>query len=156
MQDRQQLHQALADHQAKKEPPQTDPQPRPVLPLVPVPPQAVSLDFDEPLLPFPYTLCKGDEEERRNKMKPNQVRRILIIHLLNLYLQKISSRSKQVGTVFLYGIRIVSLGMDGKERLCLAQISNTLLKDYSYNEIHNRRVALGITCVQCTPVQVSN
>ena len=44
--------------------------------------------------------------------------------------------------------------MDGKERLCLAQISNTLLKDYSYNEIHNRRVALGITCVQCTPVQV--
>ena len=45
--------------------------------------------------------------------------------------------------------------MDGKERLCLAQISNTLLKDYSYNEIHNRRVALGITCVQCTPVQVS-
>ena len=45
--------------------------------------------------------------------------------------------------------------MDGKERLCLAQISNTLLKDYSYNEIHNRRVALGITCVQCTPVQAS-
>ena len=44
--------------------------------------------------------------------------------------------------------------MEGKERLCLAQISNTLLKEYSYNEIHNRRVALGITCVQCTPVQV--
>ena len=60
----------------------------------------------------------------------------------------------QVGTVYLYGVRIVSLAMDGKERLCLAQISNTLLKDYSYNEIHNRRVALGITCVQCTPVQV--
>ncbi|GFR98608.1 SKI family transcriptional corepressor 1 [Elysia marginata] len=40
------------------------------------------------------------------------------------------------------------------ERLCLAQISNTLLKEYSYNEIHNRRVALGITCVQCTPVQL--
>lgn len=59
-----------------------------------------------------------------------------------------------MGTVYLYGIRIVSLAMDGKERLCLAQISNTLLKDYSYNEIHNRRVALGITCVQCTPVQV--
>ena len=54
----------------------------------------------------------------------------------------------------LHGVRIVSLFMDGKERLCLAQISNTLLKDYSYNEIHNRRVALGITCVQCTPVQV--
>ena len=54
----------------------------------------------------------------------------------------------------LHGIRIVCLSMDGEERLCLAQISNTLLKDYSYNEIHNRRVALGITCVQCTPVQV--
>ena len=56
----------------------------------------------------------------------------------------------------LHGVRIVSLFMDGKERLCLAQISNTLLKDYSYNEIHNRRVALGITCVQCTPVQVGS
>ncbi|XP_066273250.1 SKI family transcriptional corepressor 1 homolog-B-like [Branchiostoma lanceolatum] len=44
--------------------------------------------------------------------------------------------------------------MEGKERLCLAQISNTLLKSFSYNEIHNRRVALGITCVQCTPVQL--
>ncbi|CAF4191834.1 unnamed protein product, partial [Rotaria magnacalcarata] len=38
--------------------------------------------------------------------------------------------------------------------LCLAQISNDLLKGFSYNEIHNRRVALGITCVQCTPVQL--
>lgn len=36
----------------------------------------------------------------------------------------------------------------------MAQISNTLLKQFSYNEIHNRRVALGITCVQCTPVQL--
>ena len=54
----------------------------------------------------------------------------------------------------MHGVRIVSLAMEGKERLCLAQISNTLLKGYSYNEIHNRRVALGITCVQCTPVQV--
>ena len=25
---------------------------------------------------------------------------------------------------------------------------------HSYNEIHNRRVALGITCIQCTPVQL--
>ena len=54
----------------------------------------------------------------------------------------------------LYGVPIVSLMMDAKERLCLAQISSTLLKDYSYNEIHNRRVALGITCAQCTPVQL--
>jgi len=54
----------------------------------------------------------------------------------------------QVGSVRLRGVSIVSLLIDGKERLCLAQISNTLLKNFSYNEIHNRRVALGITCVQ--------
>uniref|UniRef100_A0A2C9MA51 c-SKI SMAD4-binding domain-containing protein n=1 Tax=Biomphalaria glabrata TaxID=6526 RepID=A0A2C9MA51_BIOGL len=71
----------------------------------------------------------------------------------------IGSRQNQVGTIMLHGVAIVSLVIDNKvsedrERLCLAQISNTLLKDYSYNEIHNRRVALGITCVQCTPVQL--
>jgi hypothetical protein len=49
---------------------------------------------------------------------------------------------------------MISLLVDGKERVCLAQISNTLLKKYSYNEIHNRRVALGINCIQCTPVQL--
>lgn len=70
----------------------------------------------------------------------------------------------------LYGVPIVSLVIESQERLCLAQISNTLLKQFSYNEIHNRRVALGnymflwelltnfkntgITCVQCTPVQL--
>lgn len=59
-----------------------------------------------------------------------------------------------MSTVSLYGIHIVSLVIEGQERLCLAQISNTLLKQFSYNEIHNRRVALGITCVQCTPVQL--
>ncbi|KAK7478402.1 hypothetical protein BaRGS_00030327 [Batillaria attramentaria] len=64
------------------------------------------------------------------------------------------ARQNHVSTVMLSGEAIVSLSIDGKERLCLAQISNTLLKDYSYNEIHNRRVALGITCVQCTPVQL--
>uniref|UniRef100_A0A665TW45 SKI family transcriptional corepressor 1b n=1 Tax=Echeneis naucrates TaxID=173247 RepID=A0A665TW45_ECHNA len=63
-------------------------------------------------------------------------------------------KPNQVGETVLYGIPIVSLVIDGLERLCLAQISNTLLKNYSYNEIHNRRVALGITCVQCTPVQL--
>lgn len=56
--------------------------------------------------------------------------------------------------MILYGVPIVSLQMDNQERLCLAQISNTLLHRFSYNEIHNRRVALGITCVQCTPVQL--
>ena len=60
----------------------------------------------------------------------------------------------EVTTVMLRNEEIVSLVIDGKERLCLAQISNTLLKNFSYNEIHNRRVALGITCVQCTPVQL--
>lgn len=54
----------------------------------------------------------------------------------------------------LFGVQIVALTINGRERLCLAQISNTLLKEFSYNEIHNRRVALGITCVQCTPVQL--
>ncbi|XP_039313446.1 SKI family transcriptional corepressor 2 isoform X2 [Solenopsis invicta] len=63
-------------------------------------------------------------------------------------------KQNQVSTVSLYGIHIVSLVIEGQERLCLAQISNTLLKQFSYNEIHNRRVALGITCVQCTPVQL--
>ncbi|XP_072258687.1 SKI family transcriptional corepressor 1 isoform X2 [Pyxicephalus adspersus] len=65
-----------------------------------------------------------------------------------------SLKPNQVGETSLYGVPIVSLVIDGQERLCLAQISNTLLKSYSYNEIHNRRVALGITCVQCTPVQL--
>ncbi|XP_018909564.2 LOW QUALITY PROTEIN: uncharacterized protein fuss [Bemisia tabaci] len=65
-----------------------------------------------------------------------------------------NSKVNQVGTVVLYGVPIVSLLIDAQERLCLAQISNTLLKNFSYNEIHNRRVALGITCVQCTPVQL--
>ncbi|XP_071346127.1 SKI family transcriptional corepressor 1a isoform X1 [Trachinotus anak] len=65
-----------------------------------------------------------------------------------------SLKPNQVTETSLYGVPIVCLVIDGKERLCLAQISNTLLKNYSYNEIHNRRVALGITCVQCTPVQL--
>lgn len=63
-------------------------------------------------------------------------------------------KPNQVSTVMLYGIPIVCLFIEHQERLCLAQISNTLLKQFSYNEIHNRRVALGITCVQCTPVQL--
>ncbi|KAK3099032.1 hypothetical protein FSP39_025433 [Pinctada imbricata] len=59
-----------------------------------------------------------------------------------------------VGTVTVFGVPIVCLYVENRERLCLAQISNTLLRDFSYNEIHNRRVALGITCLQCTPVQL--
>lgn len=87
--------------------------------------------------------------------KPNQVReteRKLLISPIKV--QHHFGSSKQVSTVILYGIPIVSLYIESQERLCLAQISNTLLKQFSYNEIHNRRVALGITCVQCTPVQL--
>ncbi|XP_055337624.1 SKI family transcriptional corepressor 1 homolog-B-like [Paramacrobiotus metropolitanus] len=60
----------------------------------------------------------------------------------------------QIHTVQLFDVPIVALSIDRRLRLCLAQISSTLLKDFSYNEIHNRRVALGINCVQCTPVQL--
>uniref|UniRef100_A0A673KAH7 c-SKI SMAD4-binding domain-containing protein n=1 Tax=Sinocyclocheilus rhinocerous TaxID=307959 RepID=A0A673KAH7_9TELE len=73
---------------------------------------------------------------------------------LQPYSSSSSLKPNQVSETMLYGVPIVSLVIDGQERLCLAQISNTLLKHYSYNEIHNRRVALGITCVQCTPVQL--
>lgn len=59
-----------------------------------------------------------------------------------------------VNILIIKGVQIVALVIDGQERLCLAQISNTLLHRFSYNEIHNRRVALGITCLQCTPVQL--
>lgn len=52
------------------------------------------------------------------------------------------------------GHSIISLFIDGKERVCLSQISNKLLSHYTYNEIHNRRVALGINCIQCTPTQL--
>ena len=61
----------------------------------------------------------------------------------------------RVGVVVLYGQALVCIYIENTERLSLAQISNTLLRRFSYNDIHNRRVALGITCVQCTPEQVS-
>ena len=61
----------------------------------------------------------------------------------------------RIGVVVLYGQALVCLYIDNTQRLSLAQISNTLLRRFSYNDIHNRRVALGITCVQCTPGQVS-
>lgn len=53
-------------------------------------------------------------------------------------------RNSEVRTVMLYGVPIIALIMDGVERLCLAQISNTLLKNFSYNEIHNRQVGIFI------------
>ena len=58
------------------------------------------------------------------------------------------------GETVLYGQSLACLRVDDTERLSLAQISNTLLRRYRYNDILNRRVALGITCAQCTPGQV--
>ena len=46
--------------------------------------------------------------------------------------------SYEVGTVTLNDVQLISLIVNSEERVCLAQLSNTLLKDYSYNEIHNR------------------
>lgn len=86
--------------------------------------------------------------------KPNQVQIDDAIEFKKNSKRKYFRLSPQVSTVVLYGVPIVSLYIESQERLCLAQISNTLLKQFSYNEIHNRRVALGITCVQCTPVQL--
>lgn len=86
--------------------------------------------------------------------KPNQVQLDDANEFKKNSKRKYFRLSPQVGTVVLYGVPIVSLYIESQERLCLAQISNTLLKQFSYNEIHNRRVALGMTCVQCTPVQL--
>lgn len=69
-------------------------------------------------------------------------------------LRNFNLTENRVSTVILRGLSMISLCIDGKERVCLAQISNSLLKKYSYNEIHNRRVALGINCVQCTTAQL--
>ncbi|KAG8574933.1 hypothetical protein GDO81_009392, partial [Engystomops pustulosus] len=67
-----------------------------------------------------------------------------------------SLKPNQVGETSLYGqVPLVSMVKTADSACsCWLTISNTLLKSYSYNEIHNRRVALGITCVQCTPVQL--
>ena len=56
--------------------------------------------------------------------------------------------------MLLHGEPVVALRVGSVNRLCLAQISSTLLRSFSYNEIHNRRVALGIMCVQCSPAQL--
>lgn len=62
--------------------------------------------------------------------------------------------TKKLTYVSIRSYPMISIMIGGKERVCLAQISNTLLKKFSYNEIHNRRVALGINCIQCTPAQL--
>uniref|UniRef100_A0A8C4Q1S2 SKI family transcriptional corepressor 2 n=1 Tax=Eptatretus burgeri TaxID=7764 RepID=A0A8C4Q1S2_EPTBU len=120
----------------KTPPPPSLPPPPPPLPPQQLPVSAATseLPFSMPQAAAPSTHIHQGRTTTASTpaaLKPNQVREVL-----------------------LYGVPIVALMIDGKERLCLAQISNTLLKNFSYNEIHNRRVALGITCVQCTPVQL--
>jgi hypothetical protein len=63
--------------------------------------------------------------------------------------------SRKLTYVSIRSYPMISIMIGGKERVRLAQISNTLLKMFSYNhEIHNRRVALGINFTQCTPTQL--
>jgi len=60
-----------------------------------------------------------------------------------------------VSTCTIRGVPIVSLITDSKERLCLAQISNDLLKDFSYNEIHNRRVGMRTSKQNCFFIELN-
>ena len=48
----------------------------------------------------------------------------------------------RTGVTVLCGQTLGCLHVDNTERLSLAQISDTLLRRFSYNDIHNRRVAL--------------
>ena len=97
--------------------------------------------------PSPSESIVNSASGNLNTPKPNQVRKSQEKLLTSpIKVKNHFGSSKQVSTVVLYGIPIVSLYIESQVRLCLAQISNTLLKQFSYNEIHNRRVALGITC----------
>jgi hypothetical protein len=63
--------------------------------------------------------------------------------------------SRKLTYVSIRSYPVISIMIGGKERVYLAQISNTLLKMFSYNYgIHNRRVALGINFIQCTPTEL--
>ncbi len=46
-------------------------------------------------------------------------------------------------TTTIRGKTLHTLLVGGIERICLSQLSTSLLAPFSYNEIHNRRVALG-------------
>ncbi|KAJ8672311.1 hypothetical protein QAD02_003570 [Eretmocerus hayati] len=95
---------------------------------------------------YQYRNCNDESQQKYLKFDHKSHLVPIIWHMTPLELS--------VRRVSLFGVEIVSLVIENQERLCLAQISSTLLKQFSYNEIHNRRVALGITCVQCTPVQL--
>lgn len=90
-----------------------------------------------------------------NDMKESQMGNKIIPHSINALLSPdVDATEPSLSTFHLFGEPLVCLTLNGEERLCLAQISTRLLRDYTYNEIHNRRVALGITCVQCSPRQL--
>ncbi|CAH8610083.1 unnamed protein product [Heterobilharzia americana] len=109
-----------------------------------------------------YITTQNDDDEDNNGKSCNSSNTSAVGTSINQTTEELlvnSSHKKQSNHNHVYTIRLrnqplVCLNMDGVKRLCLAQISSTLLSEYSYNEIHNRRVALGITCVQCTPNQL--
>lgn len=101
----------------------------------------IEMDPLKPRLPQPPSPGLSSAKKEMNP-KPNQVSDFFF-KFCRPFCGYIWYNKFQVGTIVLYGIPIVSLVIENQERLCLAQISNTLLKQFSYNEIHNRRVALG-------------
>jgi hypothetical protein len=50
--------------------------------------------------------------------------------------------------------KLVAIVENEQELVCLAQLSCVLLKDYNYNQINNRRMALGIEAHQPTIEQL--
>nr|CDS26304.2 Nuclear pore complex protein Nup153 [Hymenolepis microstoma] len=91
-------------------------------------------------------------------MKNVPMKNKILSHSINALLSSstpdVTSSETSLSTFHLFGEPLACLVLNGEERLCLAQISTRLLRDFTYNEIHNRRVALGITCVQCSPPQL--
>uniref|UniRef100_A0A0R3WD31 C-SKI_SMAD_bind domain-containing protein n=1 Tax=Taenia asiatica TaxID=60517 RepID=A0A0R3WD31_TAEAS len=87
-------------------------------------------------------------------MKESSGKEKALPHSIHALLQPKGIEEPTLSIFHLFGEPLVCLLLNGEERLCLAQISSRLLRGYSYNEIHNRRVALGITCVQCSPRQL--
>ncbi|VDM30462.1 unnamed protein product [Hydatigera taeniaeformis] len=87
-------------------------------------------------------------------MRESSGKEKMLSHSIHALLQPKGMEEPTLSIFHLFGEPLVCLLLNGEERLCLAQISSRLLRGYSYNEIHNRRVALGITCVQCSPRQL--
>lgn len=92
-----------------------------------------------------------EDSSEKKKVLPHSINSLLSSKIPD---SDSDSKGPSVSTFHLFGEPLVCLVLNGEERLCLAQISARLLRNYTYNEIHNRRVALGITCVQCSPRQL--